>query len=405
MSGARAYEDDDDGEVMVPVESSTTMSDAVSRETSTLAPQPANNDGRGEPTFNVIETDDNFQPLGREAALTEDGAGDGTYLDTQRRAEEARQREPRASRRQRAKNARDTNIAENLLLRRELQELRARLDGVEPRVSDNERARFEERIAHFDRQIGDQAARVEQATRALADAMRDQDADAFTAALNQRDTALAEKARLETQQYGLKAAAQRFDDGGAPTPARGTAPGQPPAPGAPPARNAAPAEPPPAVKAQVEDFLDAHPWAASATGAELAAIQRLDKAVAMMGIDPASDRYWDTLEQVMSQDDALKHHFRGDAADAQPLKRPAAPAAPRRAGPPMAGPADRAPPPNARGGTNVYLSPGRKDAMIRMGVLSNDGRQVLDSNRFNRLLKQYAAHDQQNPPAAAGGSR
>ncbi len=292
----------------------------------------------------------------------------------------------RAQRRARARNARDNNIAENLLLRQRLAQLEAQLNGVAPRVAELEHDRVRSRLDSFDVRIAEQQSLVDRATNEFSEAMLSQDSAAIARALASRDAAVAEIARLgahkQTLETGL--ADLSANDATRPPARQQAAPQQPPAAQGQPQMSAE-------AQAQVNQFFAENPWVATATQEQKAALARLDAEVTGSGLRPESDEYWDALETLMRASPILRKVVGAEPAAPAASRAPA----PRR-GPPLAGGGDRSAPASPARTKQVHLTAGRKDALQRLGVLAGDGKTVLDSNRFKAYLKQYTDWDRLN---------
>lgn len=385
------------------------------------APLPRR-DEEDEPNFRVIETDDQFKPLRdgdgerQEGRLTEGEGGEGTYLDRQRAdqtEDHARRRremtpderrEDRRKARQTRNQRRDENQAENIFLRERVQQLEQAVDGFAPRFSQFDQDRHAREVADVENRIEAARRTGEAAQRAIAEAMISQDAEAMTAALKLNNDSTRSLTQLEIQKTLMAQASQggpRTSDGG------DRQQQQPPQTRAP-----APVPPPsPVVRGYTEDLQQAHPWLnlRDVGSRETRAVLAIDNAVANEGYDPNSPEYWDEIEERMARAPALAHRFatsrrapppddrQGERQqDRQQERQPARPSNERR-GPPVSGGGDR--PAGNRGGNgrtqDVYLSPGRKEALVRMGVMSTDGR-VQDRAKYGRMLSQYAAFDRDN---------
>ncbi len=379
-------------------------------------PAPRRDRGDRDPgeQFNLIETDDEFRPIngtqqqpppaandqdGRPPAqdrrLADDDAGDGTYLDQQRRTNWTR--EDRATRRAKQKEGRERTLARNRELEQQVAELQAVVQGFGPKFDEIDQGRLQQRIGEIDREIAQAETHQAEAERELGDAVAAQDGAAISKALTKRDRAF----MAATQ----AAARKNLLTTGTPT---GVADdrrflqqpnGQPRQPQPQPQPQPAQRPPSPNVQARLRDFSDQYPWfQVGARGEPLnertEIAQAIDRAVAKSGFDPETDDYWDELE------DRLERHRLIDApaagAPQQPPRReprqPVRAAAPDRRGPPTTGGSDRAP---QRGARDVYISPGRKQAMIEAGVLDRDGR-VANRDKFQRQMKAFADFDAAN---------
>ena len=360
----------------------------------------ANGARQAEPEYEIIETDSNFRPLsGAEQAgaqprgderqpAAEDERQQGGAETQQMR----REREDRATRRARQRQGRERTIAENTRLQTEIAELRQRLDGVEPRLNEFDVARLQGQIADVDRLIESQSQRAIAANRRMAEAMQNQDSEAFTAALEERDAA--RDANRDLLQRKAIMTQGRAGDAGPPLRYQPDAP--------PPRQPAPPAPPPLSTQARefVEQFTTDYPWITDQYNPDSQLVLRIDNAVRAEGYDPGTADYWDEVESRMERHPQLRHRFAdepGARAPAQQQRQapqqPQRQAPPERRGPMTAGASDR---PAAQRSNQVYLSPERKEAMISAGVLERDGRTVVDRKKFQGYLKQFSEYDRAN---------
>lgn len=370
--------------------------------------------------FNIIETDDNFVPLGpqqpSEPRLNEIDAGPRSLVERQAAEREAEQRGQRraprtpAERRQAAREGRDRTLQENQQLRRQIEELRSwretvepHLANLEPRLQEIDQARVADQVAQLDRGIAEQQGRATEARRRLSEAVIAQDGDAINAALELRDDAIMQQQRLSVQRNMLATGDPlgRTDQGQRQ---------QQPDPRSAPQRQQQPAPPrplSPRAQALANDFASQHDWMGTRDPADenwafdRDTALRLDAEVTRQGYDPAGLEYWDELENRMRR--YLPHRF----ADAQPARRNgngngngdgatqrSTLPPPERRGPMVPGGGDRAP--GAPGRNDVLLSPARKAAMMDAGIIGRDGRTVEDKAKFRRMLKQYRDYDRAN---------
>lgn len=338
--------------------------------------------------YEVIETDSHFRPLSNA-----DAGGAQPRDDEARPAGEQTQqprppREDRAARRQRQREGRERTQAENARLRAEIDALRQHVESFEPRLTQFDQARLQGQITDVERQIEREAQRATQASRRMSDAMANQDAEAFQAALDERDAArdatrdLLNRKNLLSQGAGPDTAQMR-----------GQMPNGAPVAAPPPVSR----PPSPVVQQYVREFQEDHPWF---TGDQRDLDNRIalqvDQAVAADGFDPGTADYWDELHDRLRQ--YLPHRFEQERPAQRPVQRQApvqqqrAAVPPERRGPPVAGGGERPAQPNAR---QVYLSPERKTTLIDVGVLDRDGR-VVDRTKFDRYMRQYADFDRAN---------
>ena len=361
--------------------------------------RPDSNRDRNE--FTIIETDNDGRPLQQrtstEAPLDDEHAGDGTYIERQRRHDERQANTPerRAERRARQKEGKERTLAENQQMKAELAELRARIQGFEPRLNEFDQGRIQQQIGDMERQIAAAAAAKNAAYQRIGEATIAGDTQAMARAMEERDNAFVQEQRLTAHKDALAARIGQTQQGNARPDVQEVR---------------APAPPPRVVQERISQFQEQNPWfnpdpvdrygRPIPETAETRVMKAIDQSVADDGYNPATQDYWDELEDRARQ--FLPQRF-GRQAQERPRddydepprqqQRPAAPAPQQRRGPPVAGNSDRAP--TGRGNT-VYLSPERKEALIMAGALGRDGKTVENPERFQRYLKQYANYDAQN---------
>lgn len=384
MSGARTIDDDEVDDIpLVP------------------ATQPAARQTReaAESTeFEIIEVADDFVPgQDTQPAQGADARGDEETEQPQANEthEQRRVREDKSTRRTRQKEARDRTMAENRALQARLAELEERLDGrIEPRLNAFDESRARQNMEALDRQIAETASRAKSARQAISEAMIAQDAEALNAAMDQRDEALIAGQQLQAR----KAVIERTGQDPMATPARTE--------GQPQARREqaqpAPATPlPRAARELMSDFQAEHDWINPQRGAngritdpDSRMMMFLDNEVANDGFNPSTPEYWEELRDRAAK--ALPHRF-AEAPRQAPQKlanggQPRA-AAPERRGP-MVGAGNNGA--NRPAANKVYLTAGRKDALIKAGILEQDGRTVADTARFQRMMKGFQKYDAEN---------
>jgi hypothetical protein len=373
----------------------------------TLDPGLVGGTRAADPEFTIIETDDDFTPLNQPAAAPaprpetvvetrpseeDQGQTDGdqdTRLADEGETEVQRQAREKRPRRQRQHEARDRVYAENRELRTRLEQLEASFQTVEPRLSEYDQHRVQDQIAGMDRQVNDYATQAADARRRLAVAMTAGDVDAMNKALDDRDNAVIQGSRAQAQLTYLKSQAER----GTTAKPAAAAPVQPRT-DADVRTAAAPISR--VVQGNIDDFIDRNPWVDLRKGTkdpDSQVLLAVDNMVASDGFDPRTQEYWDELEDRCRQ--YLPHRF-GNAQPAPRTRQAPAPQAavqPQRRGPPVAAPADRGP---ALPSNQVYLTPGRKTAMIDAGVLDRDGKTVINREKFNNYMKKYGEYDRDN---------
>ena len=355
--------------------------------------QPQARQREPEIDFEIVDTDDNYRPINqpREAALTDAEPGDGTLLDKRRRDEQQQQRrqgsEAKRPRRQRWQEGRDRTLQELEEVKRQNAELIAWKAQIEPRLGAMDEKGVRDSIAQVDRLIQDEVQKFEVAEDRLTDAIKrlaqgDETATAdLKAAQRARDAAVIRGQQLEGHKVGLRNHAANA--------ARQETQRQQPQQVEQPQ---APQPLPRAVQALVEDFADKHDWySIEGNDRDSRIVRIIDEEVANDGFRPDSQDYWDEIETRMR--DALPHRFQEErpAQRQQPQQRQR-PADPRRQGPMTAGPTDRAPKPGAN---QVFLSPERKDALVKAGVMDADGT-VTNKQKFINICKGYQSIDRES---------
>lgn len=428
MAGAPALiveRDEDDGSVIQPGPENTNGLANIGEMAPPTDSRPGPRANERDKQYEIVDADDAGRPIqGRqptEAPLDDENAGDGTLLEQRRRQQaeqtgEQRERQPRretrAQRHAREREGRDRTMAENARLRAQLEELRQQVNGLEPRLAEIDQGRVQERAANIDRQIQQQSELVNRAYQQFAEATTSGDQAAIRAAMEARDQAFLRSQQLAVEKNMLLSGNPLGD------PSLGRLRGNQQE-----ARQQGPAAPPPMsreVRERVEQFSEDHPWYRPDDRAPNGAVRdldtrimlELDSAVANDGFDPRTPDYWEELEDRAKQ--YLPHRFQTSQRaasraplDAEPEERIgrsfggnitpqgviAQPRQTERRGPPVAGGSDRGP---SSGPTRVYLSPGRKDALIQAGALERDGKTVANKEIFQRKMKYYEQYDRDN---------
>jgi hypothetical protein len=353
------------------------------------ARQPQARQRQPEPDIEIVETDDQYRPLNqpqrREAALTDQDEGDGTLLDQRRRDEQRRGNERPAPRRKRVQEGRERTFAEMEALRRQNEELLAWKEQVEGRLSTVDAEGIKTRVSEIDQRIQGQVQRFEQAEDRMTAAMTrlaqgDETASAdLKQAMRERDAAVITGNQLENAKRQLVHQSQQRPQAQV---RQDQQPQQPPAQQAP--------ELSPRVQAYVEDFVDRHDWySVDGRDRDSKIMRVLDEEVANDGFRPDTQDYWDELEKRAAE--ALPHRFQGQQQQAQPQARPRA-ADPRRNGPMVSGAGER---PAKPGSNQVFISPERRDALVKAGVMDADGT-VTNKTKFLNICKGYQAIDREN---------
>ena len=344
----------------------------------------------------IIETDDNFQPLGgdyRESSLADDPTN-GTLLERRALQEEnQRQLSDRQMRRERQRQGRERTLTRNEELEREVADLKAqqqeflqRFGHIEPRLLQIDRSRLQDQFQGLQQQIDATTAQANEVQRKFAEALTTGDAEAVGNLLAQRDALRDRGVSLISQKNQLEqqiSAAPEFQ--------------QP---------QFTPLPPPmsPVRDRYVRDFVARNPWynPKDPMNVDSQVMLQLDRAVAAEGYHPETQEYWDKLDDLASQ--YIPHRYAEPAQLAQPAPRRAAapqqrqqPADPVRRGPQVGGGNDRAAvAPAAPGNNQFYLSPQRKQALMDLGALDRNGR-VTDQARFERYARGYMKYDRENP--------
>lgn len=367
---------------------------------------------QAEPQFEMVETDAFGQPINRppqqqvepgQELRQDEGAEprEPEPGEPQGQPRRFKERDNRA-RRQGQREARDNTFRELQFLRGEMSRLTERLDHYEPRFAEYDEGRVHQQISELDRQIGEAKRLGAEARRTMSNAMTSGDTEAFTAALDARDQAIASETRLAAQRERLAPG-----EGGRPRLPH-SAPVQP--------QFQNPQAPQPVVISQagrelMSDFQAENDWIRTQPGPNGQAVPldldsemmlRIDNYVANQGYNPNTQDYWDEVRALGAQ--YLPHKFGGDPQPAprqngggQPRQQQREPA-PQRRGPPVAGSPSPTPPPS--NGNTVYISPERKEALIASGIIGRDGS-INDQRKLQRTLKGYAEWDRANPGVAA----
>ena len=347
--------------------------------------------------FEIVDTDDNFQPLNQRADQQqqtadpsldeEENGGNGTYVDRQQRQQTAEQQQLSKSKQKRLRRqqGRDQTWQELEQLRRENEELKQRFSTIEPRLNQMTEGQARAEIGGVDRLIAENQVVFERAEDQIADALANNQPDVLRLAMRTRDKAVIDGQQLLVRKQILshnlnnlskqfQAAAQPRQDVSAP---------------------AAPAPLPVAVQRQIQNFAETHDWYdPKRPDRDSKIVLMLDNEVAEEGFDPTTPDYWQELEDRMRE--VLPHRFETQqpAPRNQGGQRPQQQqVATERRGPMTSGSGDRAPvaKPN-----QVYMNDQRRQALIQAGAMAADGKTVTDKTKFNRLLKSYQEFDRAN---------
>lgn len=366
-----------------------------------------------EPEFEIIDADENLQPLQQPEQRTQDTEekpeeteqesredGDGQSRQWQKRSAKERQ--------DRQRRARDRTHTELNTLRATVADLEQkqlaaeeRLAAYEPRFTQIDKGRIEAQVADVDRQIAEQQSRAVDARRRISEAVISQDGDALAAALEVRDQAIIQSQQLAVRKNVLTSGnplgRENLEA------ARQTQPERQE-----PQRQA----PRPLTREAVRmanDFAEQHDWVdlrnklpdGRLRDPDSRLLAMIDGDVMADGYNPADADYWEEL--TARAKDVLPHRFggQGQRQPTQPRQTQQPQAAqrmvqPERRGPMTGGASDRGP---TRGSTQVYLNADRKMAMIQSGALEQDGRTVADKAKFQRQLKYFNEFDRANGAA------
>lgn len=358
------------------------------------APRGRAAEARDEPEYHIVETDDEFRPLTgpgaqpRQEIRQEDPTDDAPGRERQTKAE---RRQAQRAARERSESELRTLREEKDQLRRSYDELAAKVQSIEPRLSEFDQSRFNDQVAGLTREIDASAAAVENAIARMSEAFASGDANAHGAAMRdhtkavQRGYELAQKReRLEASRQGSGAPQDR-------QPVAQPRPQEQP--------RLAPPQADPEVTSKVRDFNSKHPWIdlqkAADRDSQIALV--IDREVYSDGFDPRDADYYEELEARLRE--ALPRRFETQAPTrpTQPARQAQPQVLPQRRGPMVAGGGGGAPPSGPR---TVLLSPERKAALMEVGALDREGR-VADKAKFNRIAKGYEQFDRENASGAA----
>ena len=368
-----------------------------------------------EPDFEIVETDSDLNPLPtngdqREAPLSEDAEGQRPVIQTEQQDGDGESRgrprrgETMKERRQRQKQTRDNQreenrrmAAENARLQDEINNLRGRMDGIEPRVTEIDQSRIQSELAQIEREINEEAARAARAKQDMASAIAEGDASRIAEAMDVRDQAIMKGQQLLVRKNMVQTGdplGRRVDERQGAQPRQVQPTQQQPA-GVPMS---------PAAKALATQFMQENPWYDARGGnQDSRVLNAIDSQIYAEGFRPDTQAYWEELYDRMEQ--YLPH--RAGAPENEEARRPAQQqngaarqnghqaAQPQRRGPAVGGGGDRGNAP-APGKNQVYLSPERKQALRDAGLLGDDGKTVLDREKFKSVLKKYQEFDRDN---------
>lgn len=346
------------------------------------------------PELVVVETDSEFNPLHADQGAAPPTPP--TELEHEEPAvpgesEEARQtrRSESSERRQRQKQAKERSSETIRYMESRIAELETQISGrlghVDQQLTQFDQQQREEAFRRADFEVRRQGELATAARQELAAAMAAGDSTAMGHALDKRDAAIMAGQQAFVRANMLKSG-QPIGDGRQPQRPQGQPQVQQPQ------RQAAPPLPR-QVQEHIDSFQDRHPWydPQDPQSFDSKIVLELDKAIADDGFRPSSQDYWDELEDRMKQ--YLPGRFKQEGA---PRQRQQARQAqqPQIRGPQIGAPADRGAP--RLQSNQVMISPERKTALISTGALAEDGKTVLDRNKYNRYLTQYAQYDRAN---------
>ncbi len=340
--------------------------------------------------FEVVDTDADLKPLaiGGAASESDEERDDKQATEPTQPSqdpEDGKRRRDRAEERRRRREGRQRTFAENAELKAEVAHLRQQIEGIAPRLSQIDQQRIQDQITATDRDIQAAAQAAVVARRKVADAIATADTDTIAAALEERDAAVDRGKELAAYKTRLSAAIPEVDQ-------RQRQP----------VRQQPTVQPLPAAAVEfAKDFRETHNWMrqgqdGSPLDLDTDIMLRIDNAVMNEGYDPRTSDYWDEIEERARQ--YLPHRFaantqRTTAAPRQQTTQQPARNETRR-GPMTSGASDRAARPSSD--NRVYLSPERKEALIDSGALDRTGKNVLDRDKYSRIMRAYQKYDRDN---------
>lgn len=370
--------------------------------------------------FQIIDTDDDLRPLKqdgeeREDSLSQENVDEGSLLDQRRQrdgqdyADERRhmtsdqKARQRRSSRQRQRDARDRSQAYTRELEAQVLELRGLVQGITPRLDAHDRARMQDQVSALTGNIETQEAIAAAAKARMIDAMQNGDHQAVADAMDQRDAAVREGARLSSIKAQAEQNLRSVEAGDPGRQGQGQGQGQRQDNGQRPAPRLSPD-----AERNSNSFFQRHGWInrSNLEDPETKELLALDRLVHARGYKAETPEYWDALEDEMRNSPVIGYRFDDDDDRPAPRNgreqrddgRRQQPAQQRR-GPMVGGGAER---PAQRGNNDnrVYLSPSRKDALIAANVMDSRGN-VVDPAKFARVMKSYQDFDRDNPPSRA----
>jgi hypothetical protein len=366
--------------------------------------------------FVVQEVDELGQPYADER-LTEDSQG-GTILDRQRqeRGEDQHHGSTRAARRRaQQRKGKEYTLRENEQLKTRLAEMERRLqtvqgnvDQITPKLTQYEEDKVRDQARQIEERLSRTNQEFEAASRAYYQGMRgDADEDECLRLGTRRD----ELALLRLQLQGAKQNIDQFIQqraAGAKAHPDTTASRDGGDTGQSRTRETrdAPARVDPDVARLADEFKSELPWYASPRTeqdqVDSDLLETLDARVFKMGLNPGTDEYWDKLDELARKH--LPHRFPDE--NPNQTERTRTPANQRnvtqtgqRRGPPVA---------TAEGGSQkpanvVRIDPGRKQALIDLGILDMSGT-ILNQAEYKRKLNSFAKFDRDNAQGRVGSA-
>ena len=366
------------------------------------------NQNEAEEEFDILEVDDNNQPLDggqrqqpQEGRLTEDESGQRPVIEQQEdengqprgtRAEERRQR------RQRQRQARDGAEARERAMRAEIEDLRARLEGtdnlvrqVEPRLTEISQGRRQDQLAQLDNQLAQADQRFQAAERAIRDAIVQgpDGADALLVAMQQRDEAA-------LQRYQIRGYKQQLETQPAPRQQQTQPQGQVQQ------RQPAAVGLPPQAKSHYDRFVaDNNDWFdPNGSNEESRIAMSIDEGLVADGYDMNTPAYWNELNKrlekrlpdIFAEEPAPQPQQRRQAANGNGARQQQQATPAIRRGPATAGSGERSGGSNNGGRKQVVLNPARRATLVQAGVIDSAGT-ILDKAKFSRIIKGYSDFD------------
>ena len=282
---------------------------------------------------------------GKVEADDGDEANDGLDVDPDREAIRAARREERRLKKSiHREKAKESNHLINAL-RKQNQEMAESLARLEKRTSGAE-------LARVDKAIDDAAVQVEYAKMKMREAVSNQDGDGVVKSQEMLYNAQRQLEALNsTKEQAVKHMSQ------------------------PPKQNIQTA-PDPLVKRFAQEWMERNSWYdPNAKDEESEIAQSIDKRLTAEGFDPASEEYWEELDDRIAR--YMPH--RAERSTPAPRQRPRSP---------VTG-SGRESAPTGRAANEFRVSPERVAAMKEMGVWDNPEARA-------RMIKSYAKYDREN---------